>query len=114
MIDNNNKKVIQKLKETRLRTITKVILLRIIVFILIAIFVKILIGGSWTDGISLALLDVGIELVTHYIYDRVWQNISWGIIVKEPDDPNKTYKIIEVNLESIVEEGKEEEEKDKE
>lgn len=94
----NNKP--KKFKETKLRTIIKSLLLRVIVFLLITIIVF-LIGGTWEEGIGVALLDIGIELVTYYFYERIWQNISWGIVEKMPNDPDKTLYTINPIIEEL-------------
>jgi uncharacterized membrane protein len=84
----------KKYKETRLRTIVKSLILRIIVFLIITLFVILILNGSIKEGIEVAFLDIGVELVTYYIYDRIWQKINWGIVEKEPNDPAKTYRNI--------------------
>jgi uncharacterized membrane protein len=38
---------------------------------------------SIIDGIEFAILDIIVEFLTHYIYDRVWMKIQWGIIEEE-------------------------------
>lgn len=84
----------QKFKETKLRSITKVLILRAIVFCTITFFVVVVLGESFTDGIGFAALDIGIEIATHYIYERIWQKIQWGIVIKDDNDPDKTYATI--------------------
>ena len=71
----------QKYKETKFRTITKGIVLRIIVFTIIT-FAVFLITDSYTEGIEVGFLDIGIELFVHYVYERIWQRIGWGIVIK--------------------------------
>ena len=94
----------RKFKETKCRTIVKTIILRIIVFSVITFFVVIM-GNSILEGIEIALLDIGIELVTYYFYERLWMKINWGIVEKELDDPAKTYNVI---IPPIIEEEPEE------
>jgi uncharacterized membrane protein len=69
--------------ETKFRTFLKVILLRIIVFILISFSTVFIMKESIIDGIEFAILDIIVEFLTHYIYDRVWMKIQWGIIEEE-------------------------------
>jgi hypothetical protein len=38
---------------------------------------------SIIHGIEFAILDIIIEFSTHYIYDRIWLKIKWGIVEKE-------------------------------
>lgn len=85
--------MVQKYKETRIRTISKSIILRIIVFTIITIAVY-FITDSFEQGFEVALLDIGIELAVHYIYERVWQKIGWGIVIKNDDDPAKTFAVL--------------------
>ena len=69
----------RKYKETIKRTIIKTLLLRVIVFICISIFVIFILGEGFVESIEFALLDIFIEVVIHYIYERLWTRISWGI-----------------------------------
>lgn len=80
----------QKYKETKFRTITKGIVLRIIVFTIIT-FAVFLITDSYTEGIEVGFLDIGIELFVHYVYERIWQRIGWGIVIKNSNDPANTF-----------------------
>tara|TARA_B110000285_G_C14959136_1_gene530736 strand:+ start:243 stop:518 length:276 start_codon:yes stop_codon:yes gene_type:complete len=68
---------------TKKRTLLKIILLRIIVFVIISISTVFIFKQSLIDGIEFAILDVIVEFLTHYIYDRVWLKIKWGLIEKE-------------------------------
>ena len=96
----------KKFKETKKRTVVKILLLRIIVFSLITFFVVIVLGQGFEEGIGFALLDIGIEITTHYVYERIWQKIQWGIVMKEDNDPDKTYTTIEIQkLPQIKEEN---------
>ena len=99
-----------KFKETRLRTLVKTILLRIIVFIIITFFVMIILKGTFEDGVGVALLDIVIELISYYIYERIWQRIEWGIVYKETNDKTKTYRTLQVP--KTIKERKEEEKED--
>jgi uncharacterized membrane protein len=36
---------------------------------------------SIIHGIEFAILDIIVEFLTHYIYDRIWLKIKWGIVV---------------------------------
>lgn len=72
--------------ETKKRTFCKVILLRIIVFILISISTVIIFKQSIMHGIEFAILDIVIEFLTHYIYDRIWLKIKWGIVIENNDN----------------------------
>jgi uncharacterized membrane protein len=67
--------------ETKLRTFFKVILLRIIVFIIISFSTVFIMKESILHGIEFAILDIIVEFLTHYIYDRIWLKIKWGIVV---------------------------------
>jgi uncharacterized membrane protein len=69
--------------ETQIRTFLKVIILRIIVFIIISLSTVFIFKQSLLHGMEFAVLDVIVEFLTHYIYDRVWIRIKWGLIEKE-------------------------------
>jgi uncharacterized membrane protein len=69
--------------ETKLRTFFKVILLRIIVFIIISFSTVFIMKESILHGIEFAILDIIVEFLTHYIYDRIWLKIKWGIVPLE-------------------------------
>lgn len=102
-----------KYKETKTRTIVKALLLRAIVFATITFFVIVILGQGFQESIEFAILDIFIELIVHYIYERIWMRISWGITIKEPNDPAKTYPVLPRNPEKennielgIIEENK--------
>ena len=38
------------------------------------------------NGIEFAMLDIIIEFLTHYIYDRIWLRIKWGIVIENNDN----------------------------
>lgn len=78
--------------ETKKRTFCKVIILRIIVFILISISTVIIFKQSIMHGIEFAILDIVIEFSTHYIYDRIWLKIKWGIVIENNDIELPEYK----------------------
>ena len=78
--------------ETKKRTFCKVILLRIIIFILISISTVIIFKQSIMNGIEFAILDIIIEFLTHYIYDRIWLKIKWGIIIENNDSQLPEYQ----------------------
>ena len=82
--------------ETKLRTFLKVIILRIIVFIIISLATIFIFQASIFHAIEFAILDVIVEFLTHYIYDRVWGKIKWGLI----EVPIEKEKIIEVPKEN--------------
>jgi len=65
---------------TKKRTFLKIILLRLIVFIIISITTVFIFNESFMNGIEFAILDIVVEFLTHYIYDRIWLKINWGII----------------------------------
>lgn len=70
------------LEESKTRSIVKAIILRVIIFILTSIYILLINNGTFATCIELSVLDVCVELVTHYIYERVWQKIHWGKIKK--------------------------------
>ena len=81
--------------ETKLRTFLKVIILRIIVFIIISLSTVFIFQASILHGIEFAILDIIVEFLTHYIYDRVWGKIKWGL--KEPEVPKQKEEVLNDN-----------------
>lgn len=71
--------------ETKLRTFLKVIILRIIVFIIISLSTVFIFQASILHGIEFAILDIIVEFLTHYIYDRIWGKIKWGLIERKKE-----------------------------
>lgn len=74
-----------EIEETKTRSIIKAIILRVIIFVLTTIYIMVT-GGTFLKCVELSILDVCLELVTHYIYERFWQNIRWGIKIKKKID----------------------------
>jgi len=72
--------------ETKLRTFLKVILLRIIIFIIISFSTVFIMKKNIIDGIEFAILDIIVEFLTHYIYDRIWLKIKWGIVEQRQEE----------------------------
>ena len=86
--------------ETKLRTFLKVIILRIIVFIIISLSTVFIFKASILHGIEFAILDVIVEFLTHYIYDRIWGKIKWGL--KKPEVPKQKEEVPKENDNNIV------------
>jgi len=80
--------------ETKLRTFLKVIILRIIVFIIISLSTVFIFKASILHGIEFAILDVIVEFLTHYIYDRVWGKIKWGLLEPEQKERSITPTLV--------------------
>ena len=78
-----------KYKETKLRTFTKAILLRVIVFSIITVTTVYVFGQGIIEGLEFAILDVIIELLVHYVYDRFWIGIEWGLEEEEDVSEDK-------------------------
>ena len=74
--------------ETRLRTLTKSILLRVIVFSIITFSTVFIFGQRFIEGLEFGVLDIIIELSVHYGYDRIWLGIEWGMVEIEPEPEN--------------------------
>ena len=66
--------------ESKKRTLVKALLLRVIVFILITLATVFIFKQSFTEGLEFGVMDIVIELLSHYVYDRVWAKIEWGVI----------------------------------
>jgi len=80
--------------ETKLRTFLKVIILRIIVFIIISLSTVFIFNESLIHGIEFAILDIIVEFLTHYIYDRAWGKIKWGLLEPEQKERSITPTLV--------------------
>ena len=72
--------------ETKTRTLVKALLLRVIVFIIITLTTVFIFRQSFLEGIEFAIMDIIIELLVHYVYDRIWGQIKWGTSIEEEDN----------------------------
>ena len=75
-----------KIVETKTRTLAKALILRVIVFVIITLATVFIFRQSFLEGIEFAIMDIIIELLVHYVYDRIWGRIHWGITIVE-DEP---------------------------
>ena len=78
-----------KYTETKLRTFTKSIILRVIVFTIITLSTVFIFGQSFMEGIEFGIMDIIIELSVHYGYERIWLGIEWGMVEMEPEQENE-------------------------
>ena len=72
----------KKYIDSQLRSLAKALNLRLNVFIVMTIII-LYNGGTIMQSLELSVLDVCVELTLHYIYERVWQRINWGLIEEE-------------------------------
>ena len=72
-----------KIIESKTRTLAKALILRVIVFVIITLATVFIFRQSFLEGIEFAIMDIIIELLVHYVYDRVWIGIHWGITIEE-------------------------------
>ena len=72
-----------KIIESKTRTLVKTLLLRVIVFTVITFATVFIFGQSIVEGIEFGIMDIIIELLVHFVYDRIWMGIEWGITVVE-------------------------------
>ena len=78
-----------KYTETKLRTLTKALLLRVIVFTIITLSTVYFFEQSFLEGLEFGIMDIIIELCVHFGYDRVWLCIELGVIeIKQPIEEN--------------------------
>ena len=71
--------------KSRKRTLVKALILRMIVFTTITTSTIFIFGQSFIDGIEFAIMDIVIELLVYYVYDRIWLGIEWGMIENEEE-----------------------------
>jgi len=69
--------------ESKTRTLVKTILLRIIVFSIITFSTVFIFQQDIMNGIEFGLLDIVIEMLSYFFYDRVWMKIEWGVTIEE-------------------------------
>ena len=72
------------IKETKCRTLGRVIGWHIIDFI-ITICLSFAFGLSVKNSVLLSLIDTFAELIIHYFYERFWLRVKRGIIDEEED-----------------------------
>jgi len=65
--------------DTRIRSIVKSIVWRVIGVVLLGAIVY-LITGDWKEMTIITALFHGIRIVLYYFHERVWERISWGRI----------------------------------
>jgi hypothetical protein len=63
---------------TKKRTFVKTAIYRVWILITSYIFLSIA-GKSWSDSILPTLTLNFLYSIGYYTYDRIWQNIKWGI-----------------------------------
>ena len=63
---------------TKKRTFVKTAIYRVWILITSYIFLSI-VGKSWSDSILPTLTLNFLYSIGYYTYDRIWQNIKWGI-----------------------------------
>ena len=65
--------------ETRCRSLTKVLVWRIIAYI-ITIIIFYLSTDDISKSVSVASIDQVLKLILHFFYERIWNKIEWGRI----------------------------------
>jgi uncharacterized membrane protein len=66
------------MQETLTRTVIKAFLWQLLGLISMSL-VGYLTTGSWLQGGKIALISVGIGVITYFIYERIWNRILWGL-----------------------------------
>jgi len=69
----------KKYIDSQLRSLVKALNLRLNVFIITTIII-LYNGGTIIQSLELSVLDICVELIIHYIYERIWQRINWGLV----------------------------------
>jgi uncharacterized membrane protein len=77
------------IKETKCRTLGRIIGWRIIDFI-ITICLSFSFGLSVEDSFLLSLIDTIAELIIHYIYERLWLRVKSGMIDEDNDSSSNS------------------------
>lgn len=66
-------------RESRTRTITKILVWRVTAF-LITMIASLILTGDVGTALKIGILDVVIKLCMDYLYERFWNKIKWGKI----------------------------------
>lgn len=66
------------MRVTKKRTFVKTAIYRVWILVTSYIFLSI-VGKSWLDSILPTLTLNFLYSIGYYTYDRIWQNIKWGI-----------------------------------
>lgn len=64
-------------KETKIRTTTRLVVWRVIAFI-ITIIASLVLTGDIQKAFEIGVADIIVKLIIHYIYERGWNVIKWG------------------------------------
>ncbi len=65
--------------ETRTRTLVRALIWRVFGVILTVLLTWFFSGGDLQLGIEVGVVYNSIRLVSHYIHDRAWSRVSWGL-----------------------------------
>lgn len=66
-------------RESRKRTITKILVWRVTAF-LITMIASLILTGDVGTAFRIGILDVIIKLCMDYLYERFWNKVKWGKI----------------------------------
>jgi len=66
-------------RESRKRTVTKILVWRVTAF-LITMIASLILTGDVGTALKIGILDVVIKLCMDYLYERFWNKIKWGKI----------------------------------
>ena len=50
------------------------------------IIISRLITGSWTEGLSIGIIEVFTKMILYYFHERAWSSTDWGL--DDPDAPD--------------------------
>lgn len=64
-------------KETKIRTTIRLLVWRVIAFI-ITIVTSLILTGSVQKAFEIGVADIITKLIIHYIYERGWNVVKWG------------------------------------
>ncbi len=65
--------------ETNKRITVKIIIWQCIA-LTVTIIILLIAMGNITKAITYGLIDHSICMTLHFFYDKIWQNINWGMI----------------------------------
>jgi len=50
------------------------------------IIISRMITGSWTEGLSIGIIEVFTKMFLYYFHERAWSSTDWGL--EDPDAPD--------------------------
>lgn len=66
------------MQETYSRTMIKALMWQMMGLLSMSL-VGYLTTGSWRQGGQIALISMGIGVISYFVYERIWHRVKWGL-----------------------------------